>query len=201
MFALIVDICVFMVTIVPTPRGVSSHAPLLLCTEGIIPRVGRTGIPITLILGQHFFFFLFVLICLVGFKTLRRKFKRDPRMRYHVEYRPPGCRWKLWLGGYNSERDAQRAYDVVLFYTGNGDTRKLYFEDTPFILEQVCLPIKPFSLVSKDRADQQYYAQELRSIARAVIRKGFQDNFSVSMGSSSEESPIQVNYFIFAITN
>ena len=200
MFALIVDICIFMVTIVPTPRGVSSHAPLLLCTEDILPRVGRTGIPITLILGQRFFFFLFVLICLVSFKTLRRKFARDHRMRYLVEYRPPGCCWKLWLGRYNSKRDAQRAYDVLLFYTGNGDTRKLYFEDTPTILEQVCLPIKPFSLVSKDKADRQY-VQDLRSIARAVIRKDFQDNFSVSMGSSSEESPIQVNYFIFAITN
>ena len=43
------------VTIVPTPRGISSHAPLLLCPEGIIPRVGRTGISITLILGQRFF--------------------------------------------------------------------------------------------------------------------------------------------------
>jgi hypothetical protein len=46
---------VIMVIIVPTPRGISSHAPLLLCPEGIIPRVGRTGISIMLILGQRFF--------------------------------------------------------------------------------------------------------------------------------------------------
>ena len=41
-------------TIVPTPRGVSSHAPLVSCPEGIIPRVGRTGIPITLITWSTF---------------------------------------------------------------------------------------------------------------------------------------------------
>ena len=39
----------------PTPRGVSSHASLLLCPEGIIPRVGRTGISIMLIIGQRLF--------------------------------------------------------------------------------------------------------------------------------------------------
>ena len=43
------------ITIVPTPRGVSSHAPLLLCPEGIIPRVGRTCISITLTYGQRLF--------------------------------------------------------------------------------------------------------------------------------------------------
>ena len=48
-------ILLIMVTIVPTRRGVSSPAPLLLCPEGIIPRMGRTGISIMLILGQRFF--------------------------------------------------------------------------------------------------------------------------------------------------
>ena len=43
-----------LVTIVPTPRGVSSPAPLVLCPEGIIPRVGQTGIPITLITWSAF---------------------------------------------------------------------------------------------------------------------------------------------------
>ena len=40
---------VTLVTIVPTPRGVSSPAPLILCPMNIIPRVGRTGISVTLI--------------------------------------------------------------------------------------------------------------------------------------------------------
>ncbi len=35
--------------IVPTPRGVSSPAPLILCPVDIISRVGRTGISIMLI--------------------------------------------------------------------------------------------------------------------------------------------------------
>ena len=39
---------VILVIIVPTPRGFSSPAPMLLCPEGIIPRVGRTRISITL---------------------------------------------------------------------------------------------------------------------------------------------------------
>ena len=46
-------ILVTLVTIVPAPRGVSSPAPLLLCPKGIIPRVGRMGISITLIHGQR----------------------------------------------------------------------------------------------------------------------------------------------------
>ena len=40
---------VTLVTIVPTPRGVSNPASLILCPVSIIPRVGRTGISITLI--------------------------------------------------------------------------------------------------------------------------------------------------------
>jgi len=134
----------------------------------------------------------------VGFLTLRPEFTRNSRTNesWVVDCRPPGCKWKLWLGKYNSERAAQRAMDVALFYVGNGDTRKLFFEDTPTILEQVCLPIKDFSLVSKDKVDQQFI-QDLRSIVHVVIRKDFEN----TMGSSSGEYPIQVNYFKFAITN
>ena len=40
---------VILVTIVPTSRGVSSPAPLILCLMNIIPRVGQTSISITLI--------------------------------------------------------------------------------------------------------------------------------------------------------
>ena len=40
---------VTLVTIVPTPRGVGTHAPLTLCLMNIISRVGWTGISITLI--------------------------------------------------------------------------------------------------------------------------------------------------------
>jgi len=40
---------VTLITIMPTPRGVSSLAPLILCSVDIIPRVGRTGMSITLI--------------------------------------------------------------------------------------------------------------------------------------------------------
>ena len=43
-----------MVIIMPTPRGVSSPTSLVLCHEGTIPRVGRKGIPITLIAGSAF---------------------------------------------------------------------------------------------------------------------------------------------------
>ena len=42
-------ILVTMITIVPTPKGVSSLAPLILCPMDIIPRVGRTGMSIALI--------------------------------------------------------------------------------------------------------------------------------------------------------
>lgn len=44
-----------MVTTMPTPRGINSSAPLILCPMEIIPRAGRTGILITLTHGQHFF--------------------------------------------------------------------------------------------------------------------------------------------------
>ena len=40
---------VTLVSIVPNARGVCSPAPLILCPMNIIPRVGRTGISITLI--------------------------------------------------------------------------------------------------------------------------------------------------------
>ena len=39
--------------------SVVSHQPLLLCPEGIIPRVGRTDISITMTYGQRFFSLLF----------------------------------------------------------------------------------------------------------------------------------------------
>jgi hypothetical protein len=39
------------VSIVPTPRGVSSPAPMILSPVDIISRVGRTGISIMLILS------------------------------------------------------------------------------------------------------------------------------------------------------
>ena len=51
---------VTLVIIVPTPRGVSIHAPLLLCPESMISKVSRTGISITQILGQRFFSLLLV---------------------------------------------------------------------------------------------------------------------------------------------
>ena len=59
-FQSVIDICFFgnkctCPSGVPTPRGVSNPTPLLLCPKGIIPRVGQTGISITLILGQCFF--------------------------------------------------------------------------------------------------------------------------------------------------
>ena len=40
---------VTLVTTVPTPGGVSSPAPLILCLGDIKPKVNRTGISITLI--------------------------------------------------------------------------------------------------------------------------------------------------------
>ena len=40
---------VTMVSLVPTPRGVSSHAKPILCSMDIIPRVGQMDISITLI--------------------------------------------------------------------------------------------------------------------------------------------------------
>ena len=48
---------VTLVSIVSTPSGVSSLAPLILCPVDIISRVGRTGISITLIPLRSTFIF------------------------------------------------------------------------------------------------------------------------------------------------
>ena len=55
---------VIMVSTVPTPRGVSSPTPMILCPMDIKPRVGRTDISITLIpLRSTFIFSLCLEFC------------------------------------------------------------------------------------------------------------------------------------------
>lgn len=129
---------------------------------------------------------------------------------------PIGCKWKLYMGRYESLRDAQRAYDVASFYTGN-KVGEFYFEDTPDLLRQIRRPIKAFRLVSKEVRDAGYM-QDLRSIALEVIRNDFQYNHwnnvlgdlplpdAISTcysepASTSGEILIQVNYFRLAIAN
>ena len=112
------------------------------------------------------------------------------------------------MGRYKSLRDAQRAYDVASFYTGN-KVGEFYFEDTPDLLCQIRRPIKAFELVSKEIRDSGYM-QDLRSIALEVIRKDSQykhcnnvlrDLPPLELASASGITLIQVNYFRLAIVN
>ena len=145
---------------------------------------------------------------------------------YKVELQLQGLGQKLHMGYYQSKRKAQRAYDVARFYTGNEDG-EFYFEDTPFLLSLVCRPIASFETVSRGEIVFQNFQEDLRYIAREVIRKDY-GGYGISMfphvdtmptcysepdfdaenkdiysllASASGETLIQVNYFRLAIAN
>ena len=122
---------------------------------------------------------------------------------------------KIWMGRYESLRDAQRACDVARFYTKKAG--EFYFEDTPALLDQIRPPMRGFGLVSKEIGDPGYI-KDLKSIAEEVIRKDFQNNYRKNvridlpppdtmsicyskLASASGETLIQVNYFRLAIVN
>lgn len=170
------------------------------------------------------------MICLVGFGILRPSKKKlrpgispSRRGHYDVNFRV-GMR-KLFMGRYKSERDAQRAYDVARYYTGNEDG-EFYFEDTPTLLSQMRRPIESFKTVSSGDMFQKFRT-DLRLIVQEVIRRDNQGTCGISMviepddvlkrnlanigvenkviysvlASASGETLIQVNYFRLAIAN
>lgn len=97
---------------------------------------------------------------------------RENLGKYVVEFRPPGFKWKLWMGTYTTVEEGRRACDCARYYTHSGpdEPAGFYFADSPALLADLGPLNRPFTVVSKDVKDKAFNV-ELKKRAKMVIRR------------------------------